>query len=84
MPNVVDEIFGPVMSVLKFDSESEVIERANCTEFGLAAGVFTKDVSRAHRVIAKIDAGICWINTWGTSTAEMTVGGYKQCGNCAF
>ncbi|GLQ75662.1 betaine-aldehyde dehydrogenase [Vibrio penaeicida] len=80
MPNVVDEIFGPVMSVLKFDSESEVIERANCTEFGLAAGVFTKDVSRAHRVIAKIEAGICWINTWGASPAEMPVGGYKQSG----
>lgn len=80
MPNVQHEIFGPVMSVLKFTDEKEVIERANLTEFGLAAGVFTKDLSRAHRVIHQINAGICWINTWGNSPAEMPVGGYKQSG----
>jgi betaine-aldehyde dehydrogenase len=80
MPNVQDEIFGPVMSILKFDTEEEVIERANNTEFGLAAGIFTTNFSRAHRVIAKMQAGICWINTWGSSPAQMPVGGYKQSG----
>ena len=80
MPQVKDEIFGPVMSVLKFSDEDEVIRRANDTEFGLAAGLFTRDISRAHRVIAQMQAGICWINTWGGSPAEMPVGGYKQSG----
>lgn len=80
MPQVIDEIFGPVMSVLKFSSEDEVIERANATKYGLAAGVFTKDFGRAHRVINRLQAGICWINTWGASPAEMPVGGYKQSG----
>jgi betaine-aldehyde dehydrogenase len=80
MPNVKDEIFGPVMSVIRFEDEAEVIEKANDTEYGLAAGVFTKDLSRAHRVIAALEAGICWINTWGGSPAEMPVGGYKQSG----
>lgn len=80
MPQVRDEIFGPVMSVLKFRDESDVIQRANDTEYGLAAGVFTQDLSRASRVINKLQAGICWINTWGNSPAEMPVGGYKQSG----
>ncbi|AZQ85340.1 betaine-aldehyde dehydrogenase [Colwellia sp. Arc7-635] len=75
-----EEIFGPVMSVLTFDSEEEVITRANATEFGLAAGVFTQDITRAHRVIHQIDAGICWINSYGLSPAQMPVGGYKQSG----
>ncbi|WP_035011805.1 aldehyde dehydrogenase family protein, partial [Enterovibrio norvegicus] len=50
------------------------------TQYGLAAGVFTTNFSRAHRVIAKLQAGICWINNWGASPAEMPVGGYKQSG----
>ena len=78
--NVTDEIFGPVMSVLCFEHENEVIDRANNTRFGLAAGVFTKDISRAHRVINQLQAGICWINSWGDSPAEMPVGGYKESG----
>ncbi len=80
MPNVTDEIFGPVMSILRFSDEDEVVRRANSTEFGLAAGIFTTDLARAHRVIAQMQAGICWINTWGASPAEMPVGGYKQSG----
>jgi len=75
-----EEIFGPVMSVLVFDDEAEVIKRANATEFGLAAGVFTQDISRAHRVIHQMQAGICWINSYGASPAQMPVGGYKQSG----
>ncbi|GGB96024.1 hypothetical protein GCM10011352_22650 [Marinobacterium zhoushanense] len=80
MPQVREEIFGPVMSVLKFSSEEEVLKRANDTDYGLAAGLFTRDLSRAHRVIAQLQAGICWINTWGASPAEMPVGGYKLSG----
>ncbi|WP_339489613.1 betaine-aldehyde dehydrogenase [Pseudomonas sp. EL_65y_Pfl2_R95] len=75
-----EEIFGPVMSILVYDSEDEVVRRANDTDYGLAAGVVTRDLNRAHRVIHKLEAGICWINTWGESAAEMPVGGYKQSG----
>ena len=80
MTIVREEIFGPVMSILAYDNEDEVIARANATEFGLAAGVVTRDLARAHRVIHRLEAGICWINTWGESPAEMPVGGYKQSG----
>lgn len=75
-----EEIFGPVMSVLTFENEDEVISRANNTHLGLAAAVFTQDITRAHRVIHKIEAGICWINAYGASPAEMPVGGYKMSG----
>jgi betaine-aldehyde dehydrogenase len=68
------------MSVLRFDDESEVVMRANDTNFGLAAGVFTQNINRAHRVINQLQAGICWINSWGDSPAEMPVGGYKHSG----
>jgi betaine-aldehyde dehydrogenase len=57
-----------------------VIRRANDTDFGLAAGVCTNDLNRAHRIIHQLEAGICWINAWGESPAEMPVGGYKQSG----
>ena len=77
---VREEIFGPVMSILTFDDEAEVIRRANDTDYGLAAGVVTNNLARAHRVIHQLEAGICWINTWGESPAEMPVGGYKQSG----
>lgn len=77
---VREEIFGPVMAVLSFDNEEEVIQRANATVYGLAAGVFSESLNRAHRVIHRLEAGICWINTWGDSPAEMPVGGYKQSG----
>lgn len=80
MVHVKEEIFGPVMSILKFTDEDEVIARANDSEYGLAAGVFSQDISRAHRVINQMQAGICWINSWGDSPAEMPVGGYKQSG----
>ena len=80
MPHVQQEIFGPVMSILRFTDEDEVIRRANDTKYGLAAGIFTQNLSRAHRVIHQMQAGICWVNTWGDSPAEMPVGGYKQSG----
>ncbi|PZT09262.1 betaine-aldehyde dehydrogenase [Stenotrophomonas maltophilia] len=80
MTIVREEIFGPVMSILAYDDEDEVVRRANDTTFGLAAGVVSKDISRAHRIIHRLEAGICWINTWGESPAEMPVGGYKESG----
>ena len=75
-----EEIFGPVMCVLDFDTEDEVIRRANGTAFGLAAGVFTRDIARAHRVIARLDAGTTWINTYNLTPVEMPFGGVKQSG----
>jgi betaine-aldehyde dehydrogenase len=75
-----EEIFGPVMAIFGFDTEDEAIERANRTSFGLAAGLVTQDLNTAHRVIHRLQAGICWINTWGESAPEMPVGGYKQSG----
>jgi betaine-aldehyde dehydrogenase len=80
MEIVQEEIFGPVMSILTYQTEEEVIARANNTTFGLAAGLVTRDLTRAHRVIHQLEAGICWINTWGESPAEMPVGGYKHSG----
>ena len=80
MAIVREEIFGPVMSVLEFNDEAEVIERANATEFGLAAGVFTNDLTRAHRVIAKLEAGTCWINHYNVTPIELPFGGVKMSG----
>ena len=77
---VQEEIFGPVMTLLTYSSVEEAVERANATPLGLAAGVFTKDLNMAHKVIAKLEAGITWVNTWGESPAEMSVGGWKQSG----
>jgi betaine-aldehyde dehydrogenase len=77
---VREEIFGPVMCVLAFDEEAEVIRRANDTEFGLSAGVFTSDLTRAHRVIAQLQAGTCWINHYNVTPIELPFGGYKSSG----
>ncbi|WP_409524947.1 betaine-aldehyde dehydrogenase [Nitrincola sp. MINF-07-Sa-05] len=75
-----EEIFGPVMSVLSFSDEEEVVRRANDTEYALAAGVFTRDLSRAHRVIAELEAGTCWINNYNLTPIELPIGGFKQSG----
>jgi betaine-aldehyde dehydrogenase len=80
MAIVREEIFGPVMSLLTFTDEEEVIERANATEFGLAAGVFTNDLTRAHRVIARLQAGTCWINHYNVTPIELPFGGVKMSG----
>jgi betaine-aldehyde dehydrogenase len=74
------EIFGPVMAVLEFETEDEVIARANATEFGLAAGVFTSNLTRAHRVIAQLQAGTCWINHYNVTPVELPFGGVKMSG----
>ncbi len=75
-----EEIFGPVMSVLSFDSEDEAVARANATPYGLAAGVFTRDLARAHRVVARLDAGTTWINAYNLTPVEAPFGGVKQSG----
>ncbi|WP_456390318.1 betaine-aldehyde dehydrogenase [Profundibacter sp.] len=75
-----EEIFGPVMSVLEFEAEAEVIKRANDTEYGLAGGVFTSDLTRGHRVIAALQAGSCYINTYNLAPVEAPFGGVKMSG----
>ncbi len=75
-----EEIFGPVMCVLDFDDEAEVIARANATEFGLSGGVFTADLTRAHRVADQLEAGTLWINTYNLCPVEIPFGGSKQSG----
>ncbi|MDV7270264.1 betaine-aldehyde dehydrogenase [Thioclava sp. A2] len=75
-----EEIFGPVMSVLDFETEEEVIARANGTEFGLAAGVFTGDLARGHRVIGQLQAGTCWINAYNLTPVQMPFGAVKASG----
>jgi betaine-aldehyde dehydrogenase len=80
MAIVREEIFGPVMAVLSFSDEDEVIARANATEFGLSAGVFTRDLARGHRVIARLEAGTCWINHYNVTPIELPFGGAKRSG----
>jgi len=80
MAIVREEIFGPVMAVLSFRDEEEAIARANDTPFGLAAGVFTRDLARGHRVIARLQAGTCWINHYNVTPIELPFGGFKQSG----
>ena len=75
-----EEVFGPVMAVLDFTTEAEAIARANATQYGLAAGVFTADLTRAHRVIAALQAGTCWINAYNLTPVEAPFGGSKLSG----
>jgi betaine-aldehyde dehydrogenase len=75
-----EEIFGPVMSVLGFSDEGEAVARANATEYGLSAGVFTRDIARAHRVVRALRAGTCWINQYNLTPIEMPFGGVKASG----
>ena len=77
---VTEEVFGPLMTILKFTDETEVIDRANATRLGLAAAVFSQDFSRAHRVANKLQAGIVWINEYNITPAEIPFGGYKESG----
>ncbi|WP_419739273.1 aldehyde dehydrogenase [Ruegeria sp.] len=74
------EMFGPVMSLLPFDTEEEAIALANDTPFGLGSGVFTENVARAHRVSSRLKAGICWINTYRAVSPIAPFGGYNQSG----
>jgi phenylacetaldehyde dehydrogenase len=80
MKVVREEIFGPVVTALPFDEVSELVPRANDTIYGLAAGIWTKDVSKAHEVAAAIKAGTVWVNCWNIFDAALPFGGYRQSG----
>lgn len=80
IPSVLEELFGPVLSVVTFDTETEAIALANSTEYGLASGVFTRDLTRAHRLIRALRAGIVWVNTYRAVSPMVPFGGYKQSG----
>ena len=80
MKVVQDEIFGPVLTVMKFREEDEAIELANQTRYGLAAGVFTRDINRAFRITKELRAGILWVNSSQPCFNQLPWGGYKQSG----
>ena len=75
-----EEIFGPVVCIMPFDSESQVIEMANSTRYGLAASIFTSDISKGHRLAAAIDSGLVWLNTWMMRDLRIPFGGMKDSG----
>ena len=75
-----EEIFGPVMSIIPFKNIDEVVRRANNTTYGLAAAVWTKDVSKAHAIAARLRAGTVWVNCYDVFDAAAPFGGFKQSG----
>ena len=77
---VTEEIFGPVCHIAPFDDEQEVIARVNDSDYGLACAIWTTNLARAHRVAAKIDAGLVWVNTWYLRDLRTPFGGVKQSG----
>jgi gamma-glutamyl-gamma-aminobutyraldehyde dehydrogenase len=76
-----DEVFGPVLAVIPFDTEDEAVAIANGTDYGLAAAVWTADLSRAHRMVRAVKAGVVHVNTYGGADATVPLGGVKQSGN---
>ena len=75
-----EEIFGPVVSIIPFKDEEDVIKMANSTRYGLSASIFTENISKAHRVAAEIDSGVIWINTWLLRDLRIPFGGMKHSG----
>jgi len=76
-----DEVFGPVVAVTPFDTEAEAVHLANGTDYGLAAAVWTSNLSRAHRMVAALDAGVVHVNTYGGADMTVPLGGHRQSGN---
>ena len=77
---VQEEVFGPVLTVQPFDTEDEAVALANSTAYGLAAGLHTTDIARAHRVAARLEAGIVWVNDWAMLDPAIPFGGVKDSG----
>uniref|UniRef100_A0A915ILM8 Aldehyde dehydrogenase domain-containing protein n=1 Tax=Romanomermis culicivorax TaxID=13658 RepID=A0A915ILM8_ROMCU len=80
MEIVREEVFGPVLTLLTFEDEKEVVQRANNSKYGLAAGLFTNNLARAHRVASQLQAGYVWINNYNVQPVEVPFGGYKMSG----
>ncbi|HKV47932.1 MAG TPA: aldehyde dehydrogenase family protein, partial [Candidatus Acidoferrales bacterium] len=80
MKVVQEEIFGPVVTAIPFRDADEIIPRANNSSYGLAAGIWTRDIKKAHSIAAKLRAGTVWINCYNIFDAALPFGGYKQSG----
>jgi len=80
MKVVKEEIFGAVVCLLPFDSEEEVLRRANSSNLGLAGAVFTRDLQKGHRMAKALQVGTCWLNTYNLYPTEVPFGGFKQSG----
>jgi len=80
MKAVQEEIFGPVLAAAPFNAEKDILPTANNSTYGLGAGVFTKDISKAYRTARRLQAGTVWVNTWNVFDATLPFGGYKESG----
>jgi len=80
MKVVQEEIFGPVVTAIPFKDAEDIVSSANDTVYGLAAGIWTKDISKAHQLAAQLKAGTVWINCYNIFDAALPFGGYKQSG----